>query len=199
MRIFKTLLVGISFSLLLFLSACSALAPKEGDFQSQKQLNQVQHWQAKGKISIVSPDDAASGYLTWQQQQQAYDILVSGPLGVKSSRLTGNQQQASLLLAGSKTPQRAKSADALMRQHLGWDFPVTSLNYWIKGQIAPKGKAKPTINDNGLLEALEQHGWHITYSRYQLQQGIWLPGLIKMQGYGHRFTFAISQWSIYGN
>lgn len=181
----------------LLLSACSHLTPKADDYQSAKQLNQVQNWQAKGKLSVNSQETNATGYLTWVQNQQAYDILVSGPFGARSSRLTGDSQQASLLLAGWQQPQLADNAEQLMQQHLGWDFPVASLHYWIKGQIAPKGKAKPVFNEHGLLESLQQHGWNISFARYQQQQGVWLPGLIKMQGYNYRFTFAIAQWNLY--
>lgn len=199
MSYFKTLFLALSFGSLLLLSGCSTLTPKSGDYQSQRQLNQVQHWQAKGKLAVRSPQENASGYLTWQQHKHSYDVLVSGPFGAKASRLTGDNKGATLLLPGWKHPQHARSAEELMQLYLGWDFPVASLHYWIKGQVAPKGRAKSQFNEHGLLDSLEQHGWQINFSRYQLYQGTWLPGLIKMQGYDHRFTFAISQWNIYDN
>lgn len=178
------------------LASCASLSPN-GKISDSQDLSTLQHWQVRGKLAVMSPEDNVTGYLTWEQNQRAYDIFIAGPFGARSSRLSGDHKHANLLLPGWKYPQQARNAEELMSLHLGWDFPVASLNHWIKGQVAPRGKSQATYDEHGLLSELQQHGWHISYSRYQLQQGYWLPKLIKIQGYNYRFTFAISQWNLY--
>lgn len=182
--------------LLVGLVGCSSLSTHPTTAE-QKNLNALQHWQARGKLAAITPEDSATGYLTWEQNKRHYDVFIAGPFGARASRLAVAPKQASLQLPGWKQPQYAKSAEALMSQHLGWNFPAASLPFWIKGQVAPQGKSEAHYNEQGLLQSLKQHGWQIHYSRYQQHQGFWLPGLIKMQGYGYRFNLAISQWKLY--
>lgn len=195
----KTLSIKVALALLLvsLLSSCASMLPQGTSKELQQKLSMLDNWQARGKLSVVSPDSSNTGYLTWKQQQQAYDLYISGPFGAGASRLQGNQQQASLLLPGWKEPQYAASAEELMLIHTGWNFPVSEIRYWVKGQPIPKSKVKAEFNDNGLLDSLEQHGWTIRYSRYQQQNGYWLPGLIRISGHDFRFTFAIKEWTLY--
>lgn len=179
------------------LSACAHMLPQGSSKDLQQQLDHLNHWQVRGKLSVVSSDASNTGYLTWKQNQQEYDLYIAGPFGAGSSRLQGNQQQASLLIPGWKTPQYANSAEELMQVHTGWNFPVSQIRYWVKGQPIPGSKVKTHFNDNGLLDHIEQHGWTVRYSRYQQQGEYWLPGLVRIKGHGFRFTFAIKEWTLY--
>lgn len=181
--------------LALSLSACASLFPQGGKDSVQGQLGTLEQWQVRGKLSVVSPQENATGYLTWKQNGTDYDLFIAGPFGAGSSRLSGNDQQAQLLLPGWKQAQTAASAQELMWLHMGWNFPVADIHYWVKGQPSPNSKAQTEFNEHGLLQTLKQHGWEIRYSRYQNRNGYWLPGLIKISGYDFRFTFAIQEWS----
>lgn len=194
-----TLQIKISLTLLLLslLSGCASMLPSGTSKELQQQLSQLHNWQVRGKLSVVSPESSHTGYLTWKQQRQAYDLYISGPFGTGASRLQGDQHRASLLLPGWKEPQYADSAEEIMRVHTGWNFPVSQIRYWVKGQAIPNSKAKTRYSKNGLLESLEQHGWTVTYSRYQQQNGYWLPSLIRINGYDFRFSLAIKEWTLY--
>src|SRR5690554_5674817 len=165
----NTHLITLSLSILLFslISGCASFQPQGTSKELQQQLGQLHSWQARGKLAVTNEQSSNSGYLTWKQQGPAYDLYISGPFGAGASRLQGDQQQASLLLPGWKQPQLADSAEELMLVHTGWNFPVSQIRYWVKGQPIPKSKVKAQFNDNGLLDSLEQHGWTIRYSRYQ--------------------------------
>lgn len=180
----------------LLLGGCAALLPQGSQQEQLTRLNALQNWQVRGKLSVVSPGDSVTGYLTWQQQQDQYDLFIAGPFGSGSSRLQGNRHQAELSLPGWSQPQQASSPEQLMLAHLGWNFPVSDIRYWVKGQPSPNGSVTSRYNDQGLLLQLQQHGWDIRYSRYQQRGGYWLPGLIRISGYDFRFTFAIQEWTI---
>lgn len=185
-------------ALALTLSACSTLLPQGGKTALQEQLSSLEAWQVRGKLSVVSPDDSVTGYLTWQQQQQEYDLFISGPFGSGASRLQGDRNGAQLTLPGWKSPRKATTPEQLMLEHMGWNFPVSDIRFWVKGQPSPNGPVQTEFSDQGLLTRLQQHGWDIRYSRYQQHGGQWLPGLIRISGYDFRFTFAIQEWTING-
>jgi len=178
------------------LSGCSIFNLQQDSQQLQQQLNKIQQWQVRGKLSVVSPSDAVTGYLTWQQDKESFDLFLSGPFGQGSSRLVGNSSQATLTLPNQE-PVNAPSAEHLMARYLGWQFPVLNLRYWVKGQASPNSTFTEVRDTLGLLESLQQHDWKVEFSRYQRQGGTWLPGRIKMIGHGFKFIFAIKEWSIH--
>ncbi|MFC3681120.1 lipoprotein insertase outer membrane protein LolB [Bacterioplanoides pacificum] len=192
MRYFSLLLLS------LWLSGCALLTPQGGQQQLQNQLSHIDSWQVRGKLSVRSPQDSVTGYLTWEQQQQDYQLFITGPFGQGSSRLSGSADFAELLLPGWQSPQRADNAEQLMLAHMGWNFPVSDIRHWVKGQPAPGQVSELQFDDNGLLQQLQQHGWQVRYSRYSRHQGYWLPGLIKVSGHNFRFVFAIKEWTING-
>ncbi len=178
-------------------SGCTHLLPQGGSEQQQRSLNELQHWQVRGKLSVTTPDDNVTGYLTWQQQHDEFDLFIAGPFGQGASRLQGNDQQAKLTLPGWDNPVTATTPEQLMAQHLGWHFPVRDIRYWVKGQASPTHPADIEFSELGLTQRVQQHGWDIRFSRYSQQQGYWLPGLIRMQGHDLRFTFAIREWTLH--
>ena len=187
---------GLIFFISMSLSGCSLFNLQQDGQELEHQLNQIQQWQVRGKLSVISPEDAVTGYLTWQQDEEDFDLFLSGPFGQGSSRLEGNSSHATLTLP-SKEPVRAPSAEYLVAAYLGWEFPVLDLRYWVKGQPSPNSKFTQVRNSLGLLENLKQHDWQVEFSRYQPQGDTWLPGRIKIIGHGFKFILAIKEWSIY--
>lgn len=189
------LLISLTLLLSLTLSGCSLLSLQQDGQELEVQLNKIQNWQARGKLSVVTPEDAVTGYLTWQQNHQDFDLFISGPFGQGSSRLVGNHNKASLTLPG-KDPVHAPSADYLMAQYVGWTFPVLDIRYWVKGQPSPNSPYTESRNNMGLLDNLKQHGWDVEFSRYQIAGDTWLPSRIKIIGHEFKFIFVIKEWII---
>lgn len=180
------------------LSGCASLFPQGGQEALQQQLSGIEHWKVRGKLSVVTPQDSVTGYLTWDQQETDYRLFITGPFGQGSSQLSGSAKHAELLLPGWDQPQTADSPEQLMILYMGWKFPVSDIRHWVKGQPAPGNDARVQFNEAGLLNELQQHGWQVKYSRYSRQQGFWLPGLIKVSGHNFRFVFSIKEWTING-
>lgn len=195
--IISRILRGVLLLGLLGLSGCASLLPQGGTDALQAQLDDVGHWQVRGKMSVRTPDDGATGYLDWKQEQRTFDIYIAGPLGQGATRLSGDADSASLTLPGWDEPRHADSPEELMLLYLGWNFPVSDIRYWVKGQPSPNGEAVTEFDDAGLLSRLEQYGWVVSYKRYSNQNGVWLPGLVKVSGHDFRFTFSIREWTLH--
>ncbi|MEK9714038.1 MAG: lipoprotein insertase outer membrane protein LolB, partial [Thalassolituus sp.] len=65
----------------LFLNGCASLLPQGGADHLQSELNNVNHWQVRGKLSVITTDDSVTGYLDWAQNKRKFDIYIAGPLG----------------------------------------------------------------------------------------------------------------------
>ena len=179
--------------LLVLLQACSVLPSKD---QQEGELGQLQSWQIQGKLSVRNPRDNITGYLTWEQKNDHFDMFISGPFGRGASRLEGDNHAASLLLPDWPEARHADSPEALMQEHLGWQFPVRDIRYWVKGQPSPNSEHEATYDSYGLMQTLSQHGWEISFSRYQRYGDQWLPGLIKMKGFDYQLILAVNQWTL---
>ena len=91
----------------------------------------------------------------------------------------------------------ARDADALLQQVAGWQLPVTGLRYWIRGLPAPAAaKAQARRDESGRLSQLTQSGWTIKYNRYQLVNGISLPGKLQLLHDGISVRIVVDKWEL---
>ena len=187
----RTLRILSTLALSLILSACSLLQIKQDD----QGLSALDEFQVKGKLSVRNTNDSVTGYLTWDQDGDAFDLFISGPFGQGTTQLEGNPSRATLSLPG-KDPVSAKSAPDLMQAYLGWQFPVLDLRHWVKGQASPNAPFEAQHDEQGLMTQLQQYGWNIEFSRYSQHSGIWLPGRIKITGRDYKFIFVIKRWTL---
>lgn len=192
MRPPKYLILIIMLTVLLH--GCSMLPVRNGaDVEPQT----LRHWQIQGKLAVRHADDSVSGYLTWEQNRDRFDLFITGPFGQGATRLSGDSHRASLQLPEWPQPRYADSPEELMETALGWQFPARNLTYWIQGLAGPDSEATTSVDHYGLLESLTQDGWTIRYSRYQRNGEHWLPGLLKISGHDYQLTLAINQWTLH--
>lgn len=193
------------FALLLFiaLAGCAhqhRITPPPNVLAQQQSLQAIDNWQVNGKLGIRTADESGSASLKWGQQQQHYQINLSGPLGQKRMVITGKPGKVILEEAGQK-PLTAKNAEALIKKAAGWTLPVTQLAYWIRGVPAPREKiTRLQTNELGLIAQLEQGGWVITYSNYRNWQvagsELAMPQKIIAQYHDVRLILAIRDWQM---
>lgn len=181
---------GLIIISLLQLSGCSLLQNKPSS-----PLDNLHSWSIRGKLAIKTPQESAIGYLSWSQEKQNYQIVISGPLGQGTTEIKGSKNQVSLTNSQTGTVS-APNPDQLIAEQLGWRFPVTNIRHWVKGQASPLSQAQQQHSDNGDLEELQQDGWKVSFSRYQNHSGYRLPGRIKLQQKPYKFTLIVKEWSL---
>ncbi len=203
MSLLRTTLLLI---LALTLGACSSLHQREtlefgGDpaaWQAhRKTLEPVREWVLQGKLGVRSAAESGSGTLYWLQQQEHYDIRLSGPLGRGATRIQGSPAGVTLDIAGQPS-NSATSAEELLEQQVGWRLPVDNLLWWVRGLPAPGSPSRLQLNPDSLLARLAQAGWIVEYSRYQDIDGKRLPQRLQLSGHGVLLTLVITRWDIQG-
>lgn len=188
------------------LSGCAhqPLAPDIHDSQSyQQQLTQLNHWQLQGKIAVRHANTSDSAALRWQQDEEHFDIFLSGPLGAGATRLTGTPKQLSIQ-NGREEKTSTSDPEQLLEKHLGWTFPfkelpLEKLPQWIVGASDNK---HARFNDDHTLASFEQDGWQVNYIHYQTVGQWLLPEklVLKQTDLKHddmQVTIVIKQWELH--
>lgn len=186
--------------LVLLTAACSTqqvVPPKQAQAlweSRQAQLQQLDHWNLNGRISLVMPGEAWQADLIWAQQRERFDIKLIAPLGQGTLALRGSPGGAEL--RSSRSPQlvRAPDPETLLYQQTGWRMPVDGLRYWVRGLPAPGGDPQLQLDGRGRLESLEQFGWHVEFVRYQERAGTALPDKIFLRKEDLSVRVIIRNW-----
>lgn len=188
--------------LILSLSGCALFktAPAPGptlDWSARQQrLAALKDWQAKGRISITTPDESSSATLIWQQRGDDYDLLLLGPLGQTVANLKRQQGQIELMIPDHPL-YRSEDAEALLEQVLGWRLPVRSMPYWLRALDDPQAPAATASFDaERRLSSLDATPWHLDYRSYQPQQALWLPEKIQVTHPEVQLRLSLKEWTL---
>jgi len=189
----------------LLLAACASQpAPQQtiANWDShQRSLARLKTWNLDGKLAIRSTDPQGKAFrqsanLNWQQRPDQYTLHLSGPFGQGSTVIKGDKQGVSLAQAGQST-LRAATAEALLKQTLGYSLPIDALYYWVRGIPSPiAAHDQLSKSENGSLASLQQLGWQLSFSRYTKLEQWPLPGKIIARKGPVQITLIIKQWKL---
>ena len=188
------------------LSACAmqSLQPPQtaapSDWQThQLRVSQLNDWRLAGKLGFRGPDSGGSASVNWQQQQNNFQLQLSGPFGAGRATLSGNQQIAEMLYQDKlyrQTPQQLAS------QLIGVPLPVGALSWWARGLPSPDQETASSIatSPEGYASSFEQAGWQLSFSRYSETDAGSLPSKIigthqSSDNRRYSFKLVISDWS----
>lgn len=135
-----------------------------------------------------------SGELSWIQDGSHFEVHFYGPLGVGAVAIDGEPGQVNI-----RTKDGSYQTDApeqLMQDKLGWSLPVDGLRYWVLGLPAPGTTPQLRLNSEGLLQSMDQEGWHLDYLEYQTADGYRLPRMFTLSDAQRGFRVVIDQWSL---
>lgn len=185
--------------LTMFVSACTMPLQQPSPTitnwsQHVSHLEQLDQWLLEGKLGYRDDKEGGSAWLSWNQQQNGFDVSLSGPFGAGATRIIGSSHYAQLQRSGHDTITASSPAE-LTEVLFGWQWPVEQLKYWIRGIPFPSSPEEAQHhNPDGTLAMLEQSNWVLQFSNYQ-KTGTWiLPGKIKGQNGENHFTLVIKTW-----
>lgn len=180
---------------LMLLAGCQSTPQKIPGASSQMQyLYGVRQWEAEGKIAITVGDERESASFKWSQQRDNYVIHLFGPFGQGGTWL--RRTSRGVTLENAKTGiRRAHSPEELMQEVMGWQVPVSNLQFWLRGLPALKpAPSQITHDDTGHLSGLQQQGWKVEYADYQHFSGWWLPTRVTAARDDLKIRVVIKQW-----
>ncbi len=193
----------------LLLAGCASVPPTpvpepvaspETTWQSrQLQLAALQNWQLSARVMVSNEEEAWQLDVIWRQQDDNYEIQISGPFGMGKVRLQGSEYGV-FLYDGEGHAYYAEDPDSLLLEHTGVFMPVTSLHYWIRGLPDPAtgGVQLPQLDAWGRLAHLRQDGWLIDMKRYVQVDALQLPDKLFIRSdQDIEVRMVVDKWNIY--
>ncbi len=184
----------------LLLSSCAARMdiPVNEDWERRSQvLHSLQAWDFTGRIGVRDENESQSSRIRWQQRGDNYVINLWGTLNIGATEIIGSPDQVRLQQEG-EAPLITDTPEQLIHEQLGYELPVSNLNYWIKGIPAPGSTATPIFNEDNQLISLLQSGWQIDYLGYTNYGIEALPTQVRMQKPPLRLDFVRLSWTLQG-
>lgn len=162
--------------------------------QHQQQTLAFNAWHIVGKIGVSDGEQGGSANLTWQQQQASFDISLSGPFGTETIYISGSPGNVEFTSAKG-VRHTASSAEAIIKQELGWTVPVSGLVYWSRGLPIPGIPTdKIQFTKENRLANLQQQGWSIEYLEYKAFAERVLPAKISLTNQNIKVKLIFRSW-----
>lgn len=149
-------------------------------------------FQLSGRIAVRYDNQGSSGNIAWRHRAAGDEMLITSPLGQGVARI--EREGGLVTVTGSdQRVYRARDAESLTEQVLGFRVPLTGLSDWVQAKAAP-GSAHESRDARGRLSELEQDGWRIYYLAYGDRSG--LPARMRLVYPGLELRLAIDDWQV---
>lgn len=166
---------------LVLLTTCSIAPPAEQNsdwLRQQDQLQDLDSWQLRGRVNVRYNNESHTPRIQWMQQNVEYRIRLWGTFNAGSTTIIGRPGYVTLEQNGDVLT--ANSAEDLILQQLGYELPVSYLEYWIKGLPAPDSDADLTFNELNQLSEIYQDGWTVSYTDPRQYGSLSLPRRVEL-------------------
>lgn len=160
-----------------------------------QQLTSLQNWTVHGKAAFQAPKESGSATFEWQQHAAQFSFAAFNPLGSEVFRITGDNLSAELQLANQKR-FNAPSSDELFVRTFGFAFPLSSLQYWVRGLPNPTLPAQTHFDNSHRLATLQQADWLVEFQSYTTINSVDLPRFIILTNEPYKAKVIIYQWNI---
>jgi outer membrane lipoprotein LolB len=170
----------------LAVAACAAVSPPIPQYPAPFDLT--------GRMLVNHDGRAFSSGVRWRHAPGRDEIWLLTPVGQALAHIVSDVEGATFTGADRRQFQAA-SVEDLTRQALGWELPVTRLQYWARGEIAP-GSAPELVERDAAqrLVRLGQDGWRIAYANYPENEHGGLPRRLELIRGTHEIRFVIDGW-----
>ena len=188
----------------LLLAACASLpapspvaSPAPLDWpQRRAQLQQRAEFTLKGRLAVAAGEEGFSAGLRWHQRDRDALIELDGPFGVGGLRLQVRGEALELTTSRGERLDGAAARGELERR-LGFELPLESLRYWVRGVPDPSSAADERLDVAApRLAGLAQGGWTVDYAAYleDPMSGA-LPRRLSLVRQGTRLRLVIEAWT----
>ena len=172
---------GLMFATAL-LSACTAIAPpakENSDWTRQRdQLQELESWELRGRVNVRYDNESHTPRINWLQQNVEYHIRLWGTFNAGNTLIVGRPGYVSLENDGETVD--ASSPEELILRQMGYELPISQLNYWIKGLPSPDSSFQLSFNELNQLTTIEQADWTINLSDMRQYGQVSLPRRVEL-------------------
>lgn len=182
------------------LAACASSprmdAPVNSEWEQRRLLlESLSSWEFTGSINVRDANEAHSSRIRWNQQGELYRINLWGTFNIGATEINGRPGEVRIDQQG-EAPIVTESPEEMLYERIGYELPVTELNYWIRGIPAPGPSQALEFADNQQLLSFEQQGWRVEYLGYTNAGRETLPNRIRIQKDPLRLDLIRLNWTL---
>jgi outer membrane lipoprotein LolB len=176
---------------LLVVSGCASVPPRQ-------EVARAAPFEILGRVLVSYQGRAFTAHVRWLHAADTDEIWLMTPTGQALAHLLENAGGA-VITSADQTQYRAARVEALTQRALGWELPVTRLQYWVRGvpapSLPPDTPAEIGERDTaGRIRNLAQDGWRIGYEHYPPEQNEGLPRRVELVGATQTLRLVIDTW-----
>lgn len=172
------LLLGV-----LLLAGCSLL---------QSKPEPESDWAFKGKMAVQNSSQSSSFNISWLQQNQNYQIKLSGPLGQGGATIKGEPGLV-VMIQGDRLLY-SDTLSNLVAENTNLDLPLDYLQYWVRALPSPLEAYETVTGESGQTSKIVQSGWSVSIDSYFSDQQD-LPRKLSFAKAEQSGKLVIREWS----
>lgn len=171
-------------------------APVVSEWEARKAvLESLSEWEFTGSINVRDANEAHSSRIRWRQINELYRINLWGTFNIGATEINGRPGEVRIEQEG-EDPIITETPEQLLYDRIGYELPVTELNFWIKGIPAPGASEELSFADNQQLLGFVQAGWRVDYLGYTNFGQETLPTRIRVQKPPLRLDLIRLNWTL---
>jgi outer membrane lipoprotein LolB len=168
--------------------------PDLPDWESRKDLlGRMDEWEFAGRIGVSAGSEGFNGQLWWRQDGVVFRARISGPLGVGTVFINGDNRELTVTDSDGVVTE-LDDAELELRQMYGWTIPLNSLRYWVLGISDPAGPAETEFDADGRLIRLRQLNWQVDITQYREGGGQLMPRRLTAVNDDVKVRLVIDRW-----
>ncbi len=187
----RALWLPATLAVLFGLGGCAGLPPAPG-------VPRAAPFEVLGRVLVSYDGRAFTANVRWLHASDSDEIWLMTPTGQALAHVREDGEGA-VLTGADQTQYRAARVEALTRRALGWELPMTRLQYWVRGTPAPASPADAPAevgerDEAGRIRQLTQDGWRIRYEHYPPARNAGLPWRLQLAGATQSMRLVIDTW-----
>lgn len=172
------------------LAACLALALlAAGCAQLDRTSAEAPQFELSARLAARYRDESFSGNVAWRHAQGSDEMLITSPFGAGVARIV-REGDAVVLTTSEPREYRARDAETLTEEVLGFRLPLAGLADWVRGRASRDAPRPVETFEDGRLKTLQQGGWKVEYQAYEGER----PARLRLLYPGIELRLAISEW-----
>ncbi len=162
----------------------------------QAAAEDVREWNLYARAVLRFEREAYNIGVRWQRRRDGrFMILLEAPFGQGVFRIDSSAPGIYRLLLPDGQSFENTSAEALLKDAVGWALPISGLDFWIRGLPHPQTAYSHRLDSRGRARAIKQDGWDIEYLDYAAAPGgLQLPRRMRLVDKQVTFKLVIEHW-----
>ena len=166
------------------------------NLERKQRLANIDVWSFKGRAAVQRGDEGWSATLHWDQHGESYRLRIIAPLGRGTYEVLKQDHQVTLIDPANNV-FNAASPERLLAENIGWNLPISDIEFWVRGLIAPGSEpSQLDLDEGGLIKDLAVSGWRVSVLEYIWQEGLAMPRKLFMNYGDTKMRLVVSTWKL---